>query len=195
MQVKRVIAPEDVMPADLYRRMRGRREGLVAPYRGDRTLRLGPLAALHFESYETLWTALQESLSEARGESEALREACNRLIPQGSELVATLMVLTPQDEALRPLADKLGGIEETLAVTVGQEVIRGYPDRGNPPPHRTDGGRVQAAWAIRFPFTPQRIAKFGRPETIVTVATTLPQYGFIEILTEPQKAALALDFD
>ena len=53
----------------------------------------GPVAAFYFENYATMWHQVHEMLHiERGGEAQIADElaACNPLIPQGRELIATV---------------------------------------------------------------------------------------------------------
>ena len=65
--------------------------------RSRRTARVevGPFATFYFENYDTMWLQVQEMLRIEKGGAEQIAgelEAYNPLIPQGDELIATLML-------------------------------------------------------------------------------------------------------
>src|ERR1700727_3137315 len=77
---------------------RAQRQGLRAESiatKKNRRVEVGPFATFYFESYQTMWLQVQEMLRIEKGGKEQLAgelEAYNPLIPQGSELIATLML-------------------------------------------------------------------------------------------------------
>src|ERR1700759_4962875 len=95
-----------------------------------RRVEVGPFATFYFENYQTMWLQVQEMLRiEKGGAEQALGEldAYNPLIPQGDELIATMM-LEIEDAARRNrtlLA--LGGIEETVFMEIGADRIAATP--------------------------------------------------------------------
>ena len=60
-----------------------------------RRVEVGPFATFYFENYATMWLQVQEMLRIEKGGAEQLAgelEAYNPLIPQGDELIATMML-------------------------------------------------------------------------------------------------------
>ena len=81
-------------------------------------------------------------------------EAYNPLIPQGSELVATVMFEIDDPQRRGRELVRLGGIEDRVFIEVGGERIRGEPDqtRENTSPE----GKASSVQFLRFPFSPAR---------------------------------------
>ena len=97
------------------------------------------------------------------------------------------------DEARRAAAlARLGGIEHHAFIEVAGKQIRGEPDstRENTNPD----GKASSVQFIRFPFTPDQIARFKNRGGRVIVGFDHPQYGHMAVLPQPVRAALAQDF-
>ncbi|MFA5601881.1 MAG: DUF3501 family protein, partial [Phenylobacterium sp.] len=91
---ERWITREDLIPDDEFARLRRERRAQLLPIKRLRRVALGPLCTVYFESYETMLFQIQEMLLiEKGGEAQVADElaAYNPLVPQGSELVATVM--------------------------------------------------------------------------------------------------------
>ena len=90
----RTVTPEDIVPdAEFATQRRARRAGLL-PVKQLRRIAVGPDCTFYFESFETMLFQIQEMLLIEKGGAAQLQdelEAYNPLIPQGSELVATMM--------------------------------------------------------------------------------------------------------
>jgi len=147
-----------------------------------------------------MWLQVQEMLHIEKGGDAQLADeldAYNPLIPQGRELVATVMFEIEDARHRARVLAQLGGIEDHAFIEVpiaeGGERIRGKPDptRENTSPD----GKASAVQFIRFPFTDQQIAAFERPGARVLVGFEHPNYGHQATLPEPVRAALADDFD
>src|SRR5262249_21148174 len=98
----RKIAAADILPAEDYAKCRKELRQAIVALKRQRRLEVGPVATLHFESFETMRMQIQEMLHIERGGAEQLAgelEAYNPLVPGGSELVAT--VLFEIDDPLR----------------------------------------------------------------------------------------------
>jgi len=161
-----------------------------------RRLEVGPIATFYFENYDTMRHQVQEMLHiEKGGEAQIEDEltAYNPLIPQGQELVATVMFEI--DDPVRRAATlvRLGRIENHVFLDVGGERISGEPDptRENTSPD----GKASSVQFIRFPFTADQVTRFKSAGARIIAGFDHPQYGHMAVLTEPVCLALAQDFD
>jgi Protein of unknown function (DUF3501) len=161
----------------------------------NRRIEVGPFATFYFESYTTMWLQVQEMLRIEKGGKAQIAgelETYNPLIPQGSELIATLMLeivdAARRDRTLRTL----GNIEETAFLDVGSERIKAMPteyeDRTTP-----DGKTSSVHW-LRFVFTPEQIAKFRSGADSAVLGFTHPNYGHMAVIPPTIRAELAKDF-
>jgi len=90
----RKVTPEDLLPDAEYARVRKERRAALLPLKRLRRIELGPICTFIFESYETMLFQIQEMLLTERGGAAQVPDelaAYNPLIPQGQELVATVM--------------------------------------------------------------------------------------------------------
>jgi hypothetical protein len=140
-----------------------------------------------------MWLQVQEMLRIEKGGAEQLAgelEAYNPLIPQGDELIATLMLEIEDAGRRHNTLLTLGGIEETVFLDIGGEKITGtpteYDDRTTP-----DGKTSSVHW-LRFKFSHQQIARFKNERVIIGVAHK--NYGHMAVLSDEARAALAKDF-
>jgi hypothetical protein len=196
MTMARKIAAEDILPAEDYARRRKELRQSVVALKRLRRLEVGPVATLHFESFETMRMQIQEMLHIERGGIEQLKgelEAYNPLVPGGSELVAT--VLFEIDDPLRRarFLARLGGVEETAFIEVGGERIKGVAETDQE--RTTAEGKASSVQFIHFPFAPAQIARFRKPNERVIVGFDHPAYAHMSVMLEAVRAALAGDFD
>jgi len=161
-----------------------------------RRLEVGPFATFYFENFDTMWQQVQEMLYiEMGGEPQIEDElaAYHPLIPQGNELVATVMFeIEVAARRARELA-RLGGIENHAFVEIGGDRILGEPDptRENTSPD----GKASSVQFLRFPFSPEQVAAFKLTRARVLVGFDHPNYGHMTTIPEPNRVALAQDFD
>ena len=90
----RKIEPSVIIPLAEYGPLRAERRKRMSEIKKDRRLEVGPFATFYFESYDTMLHQVHEMLFIEKGGAEQLPDelaAYNPLIPQGSELVATVM--------------------------------------------------------------------------------------------------------
>jgi hypothetical protein len=196
MVMKREITREDLMPPAEYAKVRAARRQAVVARKQNRRLEVGPVATFHFEDYDSMWLQVQEMLYiEKGGEAQIADElsAYNPLIPNGRELVATVLFEIDDPVRRKTLLSRLGGIEDTAFIRMGEETIKGVSEADI---DRTSAdGKASAVQFIHFPFTPTQVSKFRTPGTQVIVGFTHQAYGHMVVMPESVRAALADDFD
>jgi len=196
MAMKREITREDLMPPAEYAKVRAARRQAVVARKQNRRLEVGPVATFHFEDYDSMWLQVQEMLYiEKGGEAQIADElsAYNPLIPNGRELVATVLFEIDDPVRRKTLLARLGGIEDTAFIRMGEETIKGVSEADI---DRTSAdGKASAVQFIHFPFTPAHISKFRAPGAQVIVGFTHQAYGHMVVMPESGRAALADDFD
>ena len=190
------ILEADIVPADLYARERADRRRALIPIKRNRRVEVGPYATFYFENYDTMLAQVQEMLHiEKGGEAQIVGEleAYNPLIPQGSELIATLMIEIDEPQRRLATLKKLAGIEESVYMTVGSARIAAtptdYQDR------TTEDGKTSSVHWVRFSFTREQIAAFKDPKEAAILGLTHPNYGHMAIMAPEIRAELAKDFD
>jgi len=117
------LTPADLLSLEAYHRERPRLRAEVLAHKRNRQVGIGPSVTLYFEDRVTVRYQVQEMLRIERiFESEAIAdelEAYNPLIPDGTNLKATMMLEYPDADERRVALAKLGGIEHAMYVQVG----------------------------------------------------------------------------
>ena len=196
MPMKHEITPADLMPVAEYAKVRATRRQALVAQKQNRRLEVGPVATFHFENYDSMWLQVQEMLYiEKGGEAQIADElgAYNPLIPKGRELVATVLFEIDDPQRRRTFLARLGGVEETAFIRIGDEAVKGIPEADV---DRTSGaGKASAVQFVHFPFTPAQIARFRASGAQIVVGFSHPAYGHMVVMPEAVRAALAEDFD
>jgi hypothetical protein len=196
MVMKREITREDLMPLADYAKVRAARRAAAVAKKKNRRLEVGPVATFHFEDYDSMWLQVQEMLYiEKGGEAQIADElgAYNPLIPNGRELVATVLFEIDDPARRAAVLARLGGIEETAFIRIDGDTIKGVSEADI---DRTSAeGKASAVQFIHFPFTPAQIARFRQAAAQVVVGFAHPAYGHMAVMPEAARAALAQDFD
>jgi hypothetical protein len=193
--MKREITRADLIAIDDYARNRREHKKRLAEIKRDRRVEVGPFATFYFENFDTMWHQVHEMLHIERGGEAQIGDeldAYNPLIPQGNELVATVMFEIEDPKRRDTVLATLGGVEHRMYISVGGERIMGEadPTRENTSPE----GKASAVQFVRFRFSPAQIAKFRDPATPVLVGIDHPRYGHIAVMSDAVRAALAEDF-
>jgi hypothetical protein len=193
---KRRITRDDILPNSAYGKVRKERRQAVIAQKRQRRAEVGPVATVHFESYDTMLLQVQEMLYiEKGGEAQVEDElhAYNPLVPDGGELVATVMFEIDEEARRKAFLAKVGGIEHTMFLRFAGETVKGVPEADQ---ERTDeSGKASSVHFIHFPFTPPQVARFRQPGTEVVLGFSHPEYAHMTALPEATRAALAGDFD
>ncbi len=194
--MKHEIPRDDIMTIEAYGAERRARTAAIADIKKDRRMEVGPFVTCYFENFDTMWFQVHEMLYIEKGGEDQIPDelgAYNPLIPKGNELVITMMIeIGDADRRARELA-RLGGIEETISITVGEETIRGVAETDV---DRTNAaGKASSVQFIHFPFTPAQIAAFRDPDTHAALSIGHENYGHIAVIPKNTRTALSGDFD
>src|SRR5579862_5712433 len=102
VKAKRTLTREHIMPMADYGKIRRERRQASSELKKRRRVEVGPFATFYFESYDTMWQQVHEMLYVEKGGDDQIADelaAYNPMIPQGNELIATVMLEI--DEAAR----------------------------------------------------------------------------------------------
>jgi len=194
--MKRRIELGDVLPDAEYVKVRAAKRRELSEIKRRRRVDVGPFAMFAFESWDTMWFQVQEMLHVEKGGAAQVPDelaAYNPLIPQGSELVATVMFQIDDEIQRKTALARLGGVEKTAFLSVGGARIAGVPEADM---DRTSAeGKASSVQFIHFPFTATQIAAFQAAGVQVVVGFDHPNYGHMAVMPEPVRAALAGDFE
>ena len=195
LAMKRQITREDILPMPTYEAERRElRRDLVAKKKFRRQ-DVGPVCTFYFENYDTMWAQVHEMLYIEKGGEEQIEDelrAYNPLIPQGRELIATVMFEIDDAQRRKTFLSKLGGVEETAFFEIDGERVVGKPEEDVD--RTTAEGKASSVQFIHFPFTDSQVAKFKTPGTRVVLGFTHPEYAHMTILSDAVRSALAQDF-
>jgi hypothetical protein len=190
------ITAADILPANEFASRRNELRRRLIPVKRNRRMEVGPFATFYFENYETMWLQVHEMLHiEKGGEGQIAGEldAYNPLIPQGRELIATLMLEIDDPTRRNDLLLKLGGIEERIAMDIAGHRIGAapteYEDRTTP-----DGKTSSVHW-VRFAFSPEDVVQFRSGEGRIVIEIAHPNYDHMAVMPSETRAELAKDFD
>jgi Protein of unknown function (DUF3501) len=192
---KREITRADILPLQDYARDRAKVRRDIVALKQRRRVEVGPFATFYFENYQTMWHQVHEMLFiEKGGEAQIEDElrAYNPLIPRGNELVATVMLEIEDPVRRAKTLLRLGGIENTMFITVGGETVRGEPE-GDVERTKSDG-KTSSVHFMHFRFAPAQVALFRKAGTQVILGFDHPEYSHMAVLPEPVRQALAEDF-
>jgi len=191
----RKVTPDDILPDAQFAKARAERRRALLPLKRLRRMELGPVCTVYFECFDTMLFQIQEMLLVEKGGAAQLPDelaAYNPLIPQGSELVATIMFEI--DDPLRRAAilARLGRVEHCFFIQVGAEKLPGVPEGDQ---ERTrDDGKASSVHFLRFPMSATAIAAFRDPAVTILIGCDHEAYAHMAVLTPATRAELSRDF-
>jgi hypothetical protein len=191
----RKIEPSAIVPLPQYAGERADRRKRMAELKKNRRLEVGPFATFYFESYDTMLHQVHEMLFIEKGGAAQLPDelaAYNPLIPQGSELVATVMFEIDDPLRRARVLANLGGVEHKAFLRLGNDTIHGVPEEDQD--RSREDGKASSVQFIRFPFTARQVAAFRGGAGDVIVGFDHPNYGHMAVMPAAVRQALAQDF-
>ena len=193
---KKEIQKNDIMPLDIYIKQRKELRKNIVEFKKSRRISLGPYATFYFESYETMLAQVQEMLYIEKGGDEQLKDeltAYNPLIPNGKELIATLMFEIDNPVSRAAFLSKVGGIEKNVFMKVDGEIVKAIPEEDV---DRTSAeGKASSVQFIHFKFNDEQIKKFKSSSLNVEIGIDHNEYSHTTKLSEVTVKSLSADFN
>jgi hypothetical protein len=160
-----------------------------------RRIAVGPYATITFECWDSMWLQIQEMLRIEKGGEAQIPdelEAYNPLVPGGRELTATLMFEIDDEIRRRAFLSKLGGVERTIAILLGDDIIEAAPEMDVD--RTSDDGKASAVQFLHFVFTDDQVAKWRSGERQAMLRINHSEYGHAALIDSAQRQELSRDF-
>jgi len=192
----RKVTAHDILPDAVYAPQRRERRAALLPVKRLRRIALGPYCTLYFESFDTMLFQIQEMLlTEKGGEAQIADElaAYNPLIPQGRELVATVMFEIEDPARRATILAGLGGVEDHFFLRIGEEQTPGVAE-GDVERTREDG-KTSSVHFLRFALSDAQARAFRDSSVPVMIGCDHPLYGHLAVITDLSRAELDKDLE
>tara|TARA_B100001063_G_scaffold69767_1_gene63817 strand:- start:93 stop:692 length:600 start_codon:yes stop_codon:yes gene_type:complete len=193
---KKEILKDDIMPLETYIKKRKELRKNIVEFKKYRRISLGPYATFYFESYETMLAQVQEMLYIEKGGDEQLKDeltAYNPLIPNGKELIATLMFEIDNPVSRATFLSKVGGIENTVFMKINGDFIKAVPEEDV---DRTSAdGKASSVQFIHFKLSDHQIENFRSGLSQVELGINHDEYSHTTKLTDITLKSLSADFN
>ncbi len=193
---KKEIQPNDIIPLDVYTKQRKDLRKKIVEFKKNRRISLGPYATFYFESYETMLAQIQEMLYIEKGGDEQLKDelvAYNPLIPNGKELVATLMFEIDNPVSRATFLSKVGGIEEKVFMKIDGDLIKAVPEEDVD--RTTSNGKASSVQFVHFKFNDRQIEKFKSFSNGIELGIDHEEYSHTTKLADITLKSLSADFN
>lgn len=193
---ERRISAVDIIEADRFAIERTERRQALLPVKKLRRVDVGPVCTVYFESFDTLLFQIQEMLHiERGGEAQLVDElhAYSPLVPQGSELVATVMFEIDDPVRRNAFLLRLTHVEEHIFIQIGDRKIYCVPEEDV---DRTSAdGKTSSVHFVRFPIPRELQRAFRDPKVQIMVGIDHENYAHLAVLSPASRAELMRDFD
>ncbi len=193
---KREIQQSDIMPLEIYSKQRKELRKNIVEFKKNRRISVGPYATFYFENYETMLAQVQEMLYIEKGGDEQLNDeltAYNPLIPNGKELIATLMFEIDNPISRAAFLSKVGGIENNIFMKIDGNTVKALPEKDV---DRTSAeGKASSVQFVHFKFDDNQIESFKSGSSMIEVGIDHVEYSHLTKLSDISVKALSEDFN
>jgi len=168
----RLLETSEILDLVEYEKVREARRREVIELKRPRRVRVGRHLTFVFENRETMWFQIQEMVRAERLVDQAKIaeevEVYNGLLPRAGELSATMLIEIDDASQIKPVLDRLLGIDtrDYVRMTVGPHVIVGDFEAGHSDEER---GKLSAVHFVRFALPPEARRIFATAEVALVV--------------------------
>jgi hypothetical protein len=190
----KLLEPSEILDLVEYEKVRVERRREIVELKRARRVSVGRYLTFVFENRATVWFQIQEMVRAERivdGARIAEEvEVYNGLLPRPGELSATLMIEIAEAAEIKPVLDRLLGIDtrDYVKLTVGPHVMVGEFESGHSDEER---GKLSAVHFVRFALPPAARAGFATSEVALVVEH--PNERARTVLSEATKRSLLDD--
>src|SRR5256712_1919148 len=168
----KALEPSEILNLVEYEKVRDVRRRQIVKEKEARRVSVGSYLTFVFENRATDWFQIKEMdraeriVDETKMAEEV--EVYNALLPQPGELSATLMIEIAEAAEIKPVLDKLLGIDTRnyVTMTVGPHVIVGDFETGHSDEER---GKLSAVHFVRFALPREARERFATSEVALVI--------------------------
>jgi len=190
----RRLEPGDILSLEEYERGRDTYRRRIIELKKSRRVDVGRYLSFVFENRDTVWFQVQEMCRAERivDPTRVAEEVAvyNALLPATGELAATMFIEIADSDQIKPVLDKLLGIDarDYVRLEVGRHAVAGVFEHGH---SDEDRGKISAVHFVRFPLPPAARQDFLAADVALVVEH--PNERARTVLSEPTKRALVED--
>ena len=189
------IEKSDILSRDEYKSKRkGLREKMVLRKRF-RRVDIGPYVTMYFENKDTIVHQINEMVYIENGGEEQINDeilAYKSLIPDGQELVATVMIEIDNPIKRAEFLSKMGGFEETINIKLHDQEIKGKAELDGD--RTTADGKASSVQFVHFEFDEEAVKSIKNNIDNVSISINHEGYRHSAILNTDTVKELIKDF-
>ena len=189
------IKAEDIYSRKDYITKRPKLRKEIVSRKKRRRVDVGPYVTLYFENRDTIIHQINEMVFIENGGVDQIREeidAYKSLIPNGKELIATVMVEIDSPLKRSEVLSKMGGFEETFTIKVGDNLVEGKAELDVD--RTTEDGKASSVQFVHFNFNEEDIKNFKDDNVKVELSINHREYTHSTLLQFDTKSELSGDF-
>ena len=195
MKQLNTIESKDIYNREDYKAKRKNLRSQMVLRKKNRRIDIGPYVTLYFENRDTIIHQINEMVYIENGGDDQIKEEINAyksLIPEGNELVATVMVEIDNPIKRAEFLGKMGGFEQTLEITINKLNILGKAELDVD--RTTDDGKASSVQFVHFIFDSEQIKVFKSLDNDVQIAINHRNYKHSTFLSSENISELSGDF-
>jgi len=186
----------DIISNKEYGKHRKDKRKEIISFKKNRRLDVGPVVSLYFESRSTMLYQIQEMAYVEQISKEELQlelDSYNPLVPNGKELIATMMIEIDDPLRRKNFLSRLGGIEERVKMIIGNKEI--LADAEKDLDRTTADGKASAVHFLHFSFTEELIKEFKDNINSIQIGIDHDYYGHLTIVSDEIRKSLSTEFN
>jgi len=161
-----------------------------------RRIDLGPYITMYFENKDTIIHQINEMVYIENGGEEQIREeilAYKSLVPNGKELVATVMVEIDNTIKRTEFLNKMGGFEKTINIKIKDNKIKGKAELDVD--RTTADGKASSVQFVHFVFDEDLIKDLEKYKEEITISIDHESYKHSTTINLDTAKELINDFN
>ncbi len=190
------ISQSDIFLREDYKRNRKNLREKMVLRKKNRRIDVGPYITIYFENRDTIIHQINEMVYIENGGEEQVREeisAYKSLLPNGKELVATVMVEIDSPIKRGDFLSKMGGFEETIDIKIKERKIKGKAEADID--RTTADGKASSVQFVHFEFDDETIECFKKNEEEIIIGIDHKHYKHTTTINKESARELMKDFN
>ena len=185
----------DIHDRNDYANLRAQLRKEIVLRKRKRRIDVGPYVTLYFENKDTIIHQINEMVFIENGGIEQIKEeieAYKSLVPNGKELIATVMVEIDSPLKRAEALSTMGGFEETFKFRLGDHLVEGKAELDVD--RTTADGKASSVQFVHFEFTDDQIKMFKDDNIKIELSINHKTYSHSTTILNETKVELGNDF-
>ena len=189
------IEKSDILSRDEYKSKRKSLRETMVLRKKFRRVDIGPYVTMYFENKDTIVHQINEMVYIENGGEEQINDeilAYKSLIPDGQELVATVMIEIDSPIKRAEFLAKMGGFEEQISIKIEDQLIKGRAELDGD--RTTADGKASSVQFVHFEFDEKAVEIIKTHMDNVTISISHENYKHSSTLNIDTVKELVKDF-